>query len=72
MIHRSFSALCSKAAPRARRVLFRHQVWVRPLRMVAPYLLAFSFTSLAHAQGTMDFSGATTLMQTFNVRPIAV
>ena len=65
MIRRSFSALCSKAAPRAQRVLFRHQPWVLPLRMVAPYLLALSFTSVAHAQGTMDFSGAQTLMSTF-------
>ena len=34
-------------------------------RVVAPTLLALSLSSIAHAQGTMDFSGATTLMQTF-------
>jgi hypothetical protein len=30
-----------------------------------PTLLALSFAAVAHAQGTMDFSGATTLMTTF-------
>lgn len=35
------------------------------IRTMAPTLLALSLTSVAHAQGTMDFSGATTLMQTF-------
>jgi hypothetical protein len=32
---------------------------------MAPPLLALSFADVAHAQGTMDFSGATTLMSTF-------
>jgi len=35
------------------------------IRTMAPPLLALSLTSVAHAQGTMDFSGATTLMSTF-------
>ena len=35
------------------------------VRMLAPTLIAVSFTSVAHAQGTMDFSGAQTLMGTF-------
>ena len=35
------------------------------IRAMAPSLLALSLTSVAHAQGTMDFSGATTLMTTF-------
>src|ERR1035437_8572143 len=30
-----------------------------------PSILALSFAGVAHAQGTMDFSGATTLMTTF-------
>jgi len=34
-------------------------------RVMAPTLLALTFASVAHAQGTMDFSGATTLMTTF-------
>ena len=35
------------------------------IRAMGPTLLALSLTSVAHAQGTMDFSGATTLMSTF-------
>ena len=35
------------------------------VRTMAPTLLALSFAGVAHAQGTMDFSGATTLMTTF-------
>ena len=34
-------------------------------RVMAPTLFAFAFASAAHAQGTMDFSGAQTLMGTF-------
>jgi hypothetical protein len=37
-------------------------------RVMAPTLFALAFASAAHAQGTMDFSGATTLMGTFNYR----
>ena len=35
------------------------------LRVLAPTLVALTFASVAHAQGTMDFSGAQTLMGTF-------
>jgi hypothetical protein len=35
------------------------------IRMMAPTLFALSIAGVAHAQGTMDFSGATTLMTTF-------
>jgi len=35
------------------------------VRTMAPTLVALSFAGMAHAQGTMDFSGATTLMSTF-------
>ena len=34
-------------------------------RTMAPALVAVAFASAAHAQGTMDFSGATTLMGSF-------
>ena len=34
-------------------------------RALAPTLLALAFTTVAHAQGTIDMSGATTLMNTF-------
>jgi len=35
------------------------------VRTMAPTLLTLSFAGVVHAQGTMDFSGATTLMSTF-------
>ena len=35
------------------------------IRTMAPTLIVLSFAGVAHAQGTMDFSGATTLMNTF-------
>src|ERR1700730_3013394 len=38
---------------------------VRAIRLLTPTLVAISFASVAHAQGTMDFSGAQTLMGTF-------
>jgi hypothetical protein len=34
-------------------------------RAMAPILFAFAISGVAHAQGTMDFSGAQTLMGTF-------
>ena len=37
----------------------------RVARTLAPTLLALTFAGVAHAQGTMDFSGAQTLMGTF-------
>ncbi len=37
----------------------------RRLRIVGSMFVSASFLGVAHAQGTMDFSGATTLMQTF-------
>jgi hypothetical protein len=35
------------------------------IRTMAPTLIALSCAGVAHSQGTMDFSGATTLMSTF-------
>jgi len=43
----------------------RKNAFRRLIRMLAPTLLAMSIASIAHAQGTMDFSGAQTLMGTF-------
>jgi hypothetical protein len=37
----------------------------RAARALAPTLIALTFAGVAHAQGTMDFSGAQTLMGTF-------
>jgi hypothetical protein len=44
------------------------QTLTRVLRVMAPTLVALSFAGVAHAQGTMDFSGAQTLMGTFKRR----
>ena len=38
---------------------------IRLLRVLLPALLVLSLSNVAHAQGTMDFSGAQTLMGTF-------
>jgi hypothetical protein len=37
----------------------------RAIRTLGPALVALTFAGVAHAQGTMDFSGAQTLMGTF-------
>jgi len=47
---------------------FSKPKFVHSLRVLGPTLVAFSFAALANvaqAQGTMDFSGAQTLMGTF-------
>jgi hypothetical protein len=63
----------SSSNPR-RPVLFLVQRWIglafisklmRAVRVVGPTLVVLSFAGAAHAQGTMDFSGAQTLMGTF-------
>jgi hypothetical protein len=38
---------------------------MRVLRTLAPFIITLTFAAVAHAQGTMDFSGAQTLMGTF-------
>ncbi len=45
--------------------LFSKQSLAHAFRVMAPALFALTFASVAHAQGTMDFSGAQTLMGTF-------
>jgi hypothetical protein len=44
---------------------FSKQSLAHASRVMAPTLVALTFASAAHAQGTMDFSGAQTLMGTF-------
>jgi hypothetical protein len=52
--------------PAIRRLFqFPQQQLSHLIRVLAPTLLVLSFASAAHAQGTMDFSGAQTLMGTF-------
>jgi hypothetical protein len=57
------SRLANRWADRFSRQRINHAA-----RVLAPTLLALSLTTVAHAQGTMDFSGAQTLMGTFNNR----
>ncbi|HTV09918.1 MAG TPA: hypothetical protein VMD97_12820 [Candidatus Aquilonibacter sp.] len=45
--------------------LFAKRKLIHGLRLAAPSLLFLAFAGAAHAQGTMDFSGAQTLMGTF-------
>jgi hypothetical protein len=53
--------------PLAKRLAttFSKQTVVRAIRTLGPTLVALTFVGIAHAQGSMDFSGATTLMNTF-------
>jgi hypothetical protein len=39
---------------------------IRAIRVMEPAFIGFSCAGIARAQGTMDFSGAQTLMTTFN------
>lgn len=60
--------LGSSHSVRPIRTVFRAIVKERILhavRVLFPSLLVLSFTAVTHAQGTMDFSGAQTLMGTF-------
>jgi hypothetical protein len=44
---------------------FSKQKLLHAARVMGPTLVALTFAGVAHAQGTMDFSGAQTLMGTF-------
>jgi hypothetical protein len=48
-----------------RRASYLKMKLAHAFRVMAPALFALTFASVAHAQGTMDFSGAQTLMGTF-------
>jgi hypothetical protein len=69
MFCRFFDALLRKSTLCAKRLaqpLSKHNLHLRhAAHALWPTLLALSFAGVAHAQGTMDFSGATTLMSTF-------
>ena len=47
---------------------FSKRILLHAARAMGPTLVALTFAGVAHAQGTMDFSGAQTLMGTFNWR----
>jgi hypothetical protein len=59
----------SQATRSPKRTFSAFRLWKRKLmdagRVMAPTLIALSFAGVVHAQGTMDFSGAQTLMSTF-------
>jgi hypothetical protein len=70
MSDRSSIVVPRKTVELAKRLTqpFSKENFLRAARVMGPTLLALSFagiSNIAHAQGTMDFSGATTLMSTF-------
>jgi len=67
MSHKFISSLSRKPTLCAKRLVrpLSRQALLRAGRTLWPALLTLSFAGVAHAQGTMDFSGATTLMSTF-------
>ena len=56
--------LADSSRRRLRNLVSTFQL-LRVIRVVGPTMVALSFAGVAHAQGTMDFSGAQTLMGTF-------
>lgn len=58
-----------KGLGRSKAFLCSRQSLRHALRVMAPTLIALTLASAAHAQGTMDFSGAQTLMGTFKTSP---
>ena len=65
MIRQSSSASRPNRLANRKASPFSKQSVAHALRVLAPTLVALTFASAAHAQGTMDFSGAQTLMGTF-------
>jgi hypothetical protein len=59
-VNRLLGQLNTRWAPHISKQSLAHAA-----RVFAPTLFALGFASAAHAQGTMDFSGAQTLMGTF-------
>ncbi|WP_433983828.1 hypothetical protein RBB78_24435 [Tunturiibacter empetritectus] len=68
------AASCRYTANRIKRWAqpFTRRQILQAARALWPMLATLAFASVAHAQGTMDFSGATTLMSTFNVGASAI
>jgi hypothetical protein len=67
MTRRTLSTLFKRATALLKRMpdAVFPQCCARNLRLLTPTLLTLFLTTVVHAQGTMDFSGATTLMTTF-------
>ncbi len=67
MFRRSHAVIPRSTTHLAKRLaqpFFRRKL-LHATRVLWPTLVALTFASVAHAQGTMDFSGAQTLMGTF-------
>ena len=65
MIRQSTALSCPNRLANRKASPFSKQSLAHAFRVMAPTLVALTFASAAHAQGTMDFSGAQTLMGTF-------
>src|SRR5271170_7629487 len=65
MIRRSSAASRPNRLANRRASPFSKQSLARAIRVAGPTLVGLTFVGVAHAQGTMDFTGATTLMTTF-------
>jgi hypothetical protein len=65
MIRQSSSASRPNRLANRKASPFSKQSLAHAFRVMGPTLVALTFASAAHAQGTMDFSGAQTLMGTF-------
>ena len=71
MIRQSSAASRPNRLAKRKASPFSKQSLAHAFRVIAPTLVALTFASAAHAQGTMDFSGAQTLMGTFKTSTLA-
>jgi len=67
MFRKSHAVIPCRTTHLAKRLaqLFSRRELLHATRVLWPTLFALTYASVAHAQGTMDFSGAQTLMGTF-------
>jgi hypothetical protein len=65
LTRRSPAPLASQLANQRPSQLFPQRKLLHAARVMGPTLVALTFAGVAHAQGTMDFSSAQTLMGTF-------
>jgi hypothetical protein len=65
MHHQSHAVTRQNCLANRKATPFSKQTLAHAVRGLVPTLFAITFATVAHAQGTMDFSGAQTLMGTF-------
>ena len=70
MSHRSITESRSNRLARRKAFHLSTQTLARAFRLLGPTFFALAFVGAAHAQGTLDMSGATTLMNTFKTFPL--